>query len=285
MAATVIPPALSNPDGTTLLHAARQIKGAAGSGDPERPVAGKIKPMSQRAREDAGEERGGTGRRARASRLGVLFLRLALDALLIDAAWETWRSPSPLRVAVALGTAAFVALTLWVVSQGGRVGGRGWLTDAAAPFILFLAFLVAATESRDGAARGVVMLGRSTDAVLVGAMALLAVLAVLRLAGPSGFKAWWARLLLAGLGIYAAVAFALALRAGIPLSTLVAGGGEWRILPSWLRGARLGAFVLLPLAFAHEFGTAMVRLTLAGLLRWMAIFALGIWIAVNAVSL
>jgi hypothetical protein len=241
--------------------------------------------MSRPAHDVTEGKPAGTGWRARASRLGVVSLRLALDALLIDAAWETWRSPSPLRVVVALCTAAFIALTLWVVSQGGRIGGRGWLTDPAAPFILLLAFLVAATGSRDGAARGVVMVGQPTAAVLVGTMTLLAVLAVFRLAGPAGFRAWWARLLVAGLGIYAAVAFALALQAGITLSTLVAGGGEWRALPSWLRGARLGAIVVLPLAFARESGMAMVRLTFAGLLRWMIIFALGIWIVVNATGL
>ncbi len=241
--------------------------------------------MSEPAREGADERPAGTRWRDRASRLGVLLLRVALDALLIDAAWETWRSPSPLRGAFAIGTAAFVALTLWVLSQGGRVGGRGWLTDPAAPLILLLAFLVAATGSRDGAARGVVMLGQPTSVVLVGAMAALAALAAFRLIGPAGVKAWWARLLLGGLGAYAVAAFALALRDGTALAALVAGGGEWRVLPTWLRGARLGAFVLLPLALAREFGVFMVRLTLAGLLRWMIVFALGIWIAVNVASL
>jgi hypothetical protein len=241
--------------------------------------------MSELSREGTDEKPAGTRWRDRAGRLGVLSLRLALDALLIDAAWETWRSPSPLRVAVALGTAAFAALTLWVLSQGGRVGGRGWLTDPAAPLILLLAFLVAATGSRDGAARGVVMLGQPTSVVLVGAMAALASLAAFRLIGPAGFKAWWARLLLAGLGTYAVVAFVLALRDNTALAALVTGGGEWRVLPTWLRGARLGAFVLLPLALAREFGVFMVRLALAGLLRWMIVFALGIWMAANVASL
>jgi hypothetical protein len=241
--------------------------------------------MSRAALEDTDEKPAATGWRDRAGRIGVLSLRLALDALLIDAAWETWRSTSPLRTVVALGTAAFIALTLWVVSQGGRVGGRGWLTDPAAPLILLLAFLVAATGSRDGAARGVTMLGQPTSMVLVGAMTVLAALAAFRLAGPAGFKAWWARVLLAGLGIYAVVAFVLAARDGTALATLVTGGGEWRVLPPWLRGARLGVFVLLPLAVLREFGVYMVRLTFAGLLRWIVIFGLGIWIAVNLANL
>ncbi len=221
----------------------------------------------------------------RASRLGVLSVRLALDALLIDAAWETWRSSSPLRAAVALGTAGFVALTLWVLSQGGRIGGRGWLTDPAAPLILLLAFLVAASGSREGAASGVVMLGQPTAVVLVGTLAVLVTFAAFRLAGPAGFNAWWARLLLAGLGLYAGVAFALALRDGTAPTVLLAGGGEWSVLPRWLRGASLGAWVILPLALAREFGVYMVRLSFAGLLRWMIIFALGIWVAANLAAL
>jgi hypothetical protein len=239
--------------------------------------------MSQPAR-DASVKTGGAWR-ARATHLGILSLRLALDALVIDAAWETWRSPSPLRTAAALATAAFVALTLWVLSQGGRVGGRGWLTDPAAPLVLLLALLVAATQSREGAAKGIVLLGQPTNVVLTGTMAALSALAALRLAGPSGFKAWWARAPLAALGLYAAGAFALGLRDGIPFASLISGGGEWRVLPEWLRGARLGAFVVLPLAFAREFGVAMVRLTLAGVLRWLILFALGIWIAVNVAGL
>ena len=271
---------------TTLLHAVPQIKRAASSSQAlAQRITGKIKPMSRPAGEDTDEKPAPAGWRDRAGGLGVLSVRLALDALLIDAAWETWRSPSPLRVAVVLCTTVFIALTLWVLSQGGRIGGRGWLTDPAAPLILLLAFLIAATGSRENAARGVVMLGQPTAAVLVGSMTVLVALAAYRLAGPAGFRAWWARLLLAGLGVYAVSALALALRDGTALGALVTGGGEWRVLPSWLRGARLGAFAILPLALAREFGVYMVRLTFAGLLRWMIVFALGIWIAANAASL
>jgi hypothetical protein len=250
-----------------------------------RRIAGKIEPMSRRALEGANENPASSSWRDRASRLGALSVRLALDALVIDAAWETWRSASPMRVAVALGTAGFIALTLWVLSQGGRIGGRGWLTDPAAPLILLLAFLVAATGSREGAARGVVMLGQPTAVVLVGTLAVLVTLAAFRLAGPAGFKAWWARLLLAGLGVYAGVAFALALRDGTAPGVLVAGAGEWSVLPRWLRGAGLGAWVMLPLALARESGVYLVRVSFAGLLRWMIIFALGIWIAANLAGL
>jgi hypothetical protein len=257
-----------------------------------RPIAGKIVPMSPSDIDVTDRTRGDQGWRGRARRLGIvtrrlglLALRLALDALLIDAAYETWRSASPLRTAVVLVTAAFVLLTLWVLSQGGRIGGRGWLTDPAAPLIVLLGFLVAASGSRDGVARGVVMLGQPAHLVLVGTMLLLVTLAAFRLVGPAGVRTWWGRLTLAALGVYAASAFALALRHGTPFAALIGGDSAWHSVPVWLRGARVGAFVVLPVAFARELGMAMVRLTLSGLLRWMIIFALGIWIAVNAASL
>jgi hypothetical protein len=220
-----------------------------------------------------------------ARRLGILALRLALDALLIDAAYETWRSASPLRTIVVLVTAAFVLLTLWVLSQGGRIGGRGWLTDPAAPLVLLLGLLVAASGSRDGVAHGIVMLGQPANAVLAGTMVLLVALATFRLVGPAGVRTWWARLAFAALGVYAVWAVALALRHGVPFAALIGGDSAWHRVPAWLRGARVGAFVVLPVAFVREVGMAMVRLTFAGLLRWMIIFALGIWIAVNGASL
>jgi hypothetical protein len=240
--------------------------------------------MSQTDVEATAGDRRTQGWRGRVWRMSLLAVRLALDALVIDAAYETWRSGSPLRLTVVLVTAAFVALTLWVVSQGGRIGGRGWLTDPAAPLIVLLGFLIAATGSREGAARGLVMLRQPTPIVLAGTMLALVLLATFRLIGPPGVRAWWARLSLAALGAYGAWAFIVAIQNRTPFAGLI-GGGTWHGVPPWLGGARVGALALLPIAFAHEFGVAMVRLTLRGLLRWMIIFALGIWVAVNALGL
>jgi hypothetical protein len=221
----------------------------------------------------------------RAARLGVIFIRLTGDALLIDAAYETWRSGSPVRTIVALAVAAFVALTLWVLSQGGRIGGRGWLTDPAAPFILLLGLLVFVTGSRDDVAHGLVMLGQRPDAVLVETLLLLVAFAVLRLAGPGGVRSWWLRFAVVAAGGYAAWSLATALAADTTFLAVIGGDCEWRAVPVRLRGASVGAFALLPLAFVREFGAAMVKLTLAGLLRWMFVFALGFWIAVRAAGL
>ncbi len=220
-----------------------------------------------------------------AARLGVLLIRLAGDALLIDAAYETWRSGSPTRTVVALAVAGFAALTLWVLSQGGRIGGRGWLTDPAAPFILLLGLLVYVSGSRDDLARGLVIAGQRTDAVVVGSLLALVALAVLRFLVPGGVRTWWLRLGVAAIGGYAAWSLALALMARTGSVAVLAGDCAWRALPVWARGSRVGAFAVLPLAFAREFADAMTRLTLAGLFRWMLIFALGIWVAIRVAGL
>ena len=216
-----------------------------------------------------------------AARLGVLLVRLAGDALLVDAAYETWRSGSPLRIIVIAAVAGFAVLTLWVLSKGGRIGGRGWLTDPAAPYILLLAIFIWATGSPTDIAHGPVMLGQPTSVALVGLLLLLVVLAVLRFSGPWGVRTRWLRLLVAALGAYAVWALVLALRARTGAGAVLAGECEWRALPVWLRGGHVGAFVMLPLAFVREFADAMTRLTLVGVFRWMVIFALGCWLAIR----
>lgn len=220
----------------------------------------------------------------RAARLGIILIRLVGDALLIDAAYETWRSGSPVRTIVVLVVTAFAALTLWVLSQGGQIGGRGWLTDPAAPFIVLLGLLVGVTGSPNDIARGLVVLGQRSDALLVGTLLLLVALAVFRFAGPGGVRSWWLRIAVVALGIYADWSLALALAAHTAVVTVIGGDSAWRALPVWLRGADVGVFFLLPLAFVREFGVAMARLTLAGLLRWMFVFGLGIWIAARVAA-
>ena len=220
----------------------------------------------------------------RAARLGVVLVRLSGDALLIDAAYETWRSGSPMRTIVVAAVAGFAALTLWVLSQGGRIGGRGWLTDPASPYILLLGLFIAATGSPNDIAHGPVMVGQPADVALVGILLLLVALAATRFSGPWGVRTVWLRVFVAALGVYAAGALVLALRARTGALAVLAGECEWRAVPAWLRGGHVGAFVMLPLAFVREFADAMTRLTLVGLFRWMVIFALGSWLAIRVAS-
>jgi hypothetical protein len=224
-------------------------------------------------------------RPSRAGRFGMVALRLALDIVVLDAAYETWMSPSPIRTAVAGAVVVYVALTLWVLTQGGRVGGRGWITDPVAPVALLLLMMVGATWTVDGAARGLVVARQPTPVVLAGATLLLTLLATWRLAGPPGVRAWWAKSVVLAAGVYAAVSLVLAIRARTPYVAMLAGESFWQRFPVPLRGAAVGAFVLVPLGAVREFGMSMVKLTFRGLLRWLVLFALGAWVAFNAANL
>ncbi len=219
---------------------------------------------------------------SRAGRFVVVLVGLSGDALLVDAAYETWRALSPERHVVAAAVGLFVALTLWVLKQGGRIGGRGWLTDPGAPYIVLLGLFTFATGTPGEMARGLVVLGQPAETALVAALLALVVLATLRFAGPWGVRAWWLRLAGLALGGYAAWSLALALRAHVTFTAVMGGDSAWRGFPAWARGGHVGAFAVLPLAFAREFGVAMTKLTLSGVMRWMLIFGLGIWIASRA---
>jgi hypothetical protein len=46
----------------------------------------------------------------------------------------------------------------------------------------------------------------------------------------------------------------------------------------------VGALGLIPLGFIRELGVSMARAVLTGYFRWMLVFGLGAWIAMNAVN-
>jgi hypothetical protein len=225
----------------------------------------------------------GKGRRLFA-RLGLLTVRLALDALLIDAAIETWLAGSPTRLWVVAAVAVYVALVAWALFQGSRLAAPGLVTQTPAPFYLLLALLVATTSDRAGFTHGIVMLKQSTPMVLCGVAVLLVWLAVYRVAVLRG--AWvWFRLAILALGVYATWAFGVGMLHGTPYWDLMHGHGQWSRLPYWGQGALVGSLGLVPAAFVRELGVSMAKVRLTGYLRWMLIFALGAWIAINAVTL
>jgi hypothetical protein len=224
-------------------------------------------------------------RPARLSRAVAVLVRIAFDLLVIDAAVESWLAGSPLRVGLACGAVLYVALTAYVISKGGRIGGRGWLMDAAAGAIVFLGFAVSSTWTREWMVSGLRAVRHETPVVLAATMVALLVAAAVRMVGPGGARSWWVRVPVAGVSGYAAAAFGAAIAARTPFLPLLTGHGFWPGLPWWLQGTWIGAFVILPVALLRELLASIARLESVPYLRWMIVFALGCWIAYNAASL
>ena len=103
-------------------------------------------------------------------------------------------------------------------------------------------------------------------------------------AGPAGLAALSLRIPLALVGTYATASFAHAVLVRTPFVALLDGHGVPGMLPWWLQGTWIGAFLLLPLAFFRELGAAIARLAMFPDLRWMVIFAMGCWIALNGMQ-
>jgi hypothetical protein len=215
----------------------------------------------------------------------AVLVRVAFDLLVIDAAVESWLAGSPLRTGIAAAALLYLALTAYVMSKGGRVGGRGWLMDAGAGAIVFLGLAVSSSWSREWMVNGLRAVQHDTATVLAGAMLALAAAAGVRMAGPGGARSWWVRVPIVGVSGYAAASFGAAMAARAPFLALLTGHGYWPGLPWWLQGTWIGAFVLVPVALVRELLTSIARLQSVPYLRWMIIFGLGCWIAYNAASL
>lgn len=223
--------------------------------------------------------------RAVARRTAAIAIRLALDLLVLDVVVETWQSGSPLRLGVAGAAALYLLLNVYVLSKGGRPGGRGWLMDPAAPAVLLLGFLVACSWARDTLVHGVVMLRLPTPVLLPAALGLLAVIGMGRMAGPGGVRPPWLKALLAVVGLYVAFSFAQAIQLRLPLLDMLSGRGFPAAAPWWLQGTWIGAFLLVPLALLREIGTAIARLVAFPYLRWIVVFGMGCWVLFNAAGL
>ncbi len=219
-----------------------------------------------------------------AKRAGLVAVRLLLDALLIDAAVETWASGAPFRVWVVAAVAIYLALALWALVQGSRLAAPGLVTQTPAPLYLFLTLLGAATMEKAGFTASVVMLKQPTAVVLTGATLLVTWLAVFRVGLRRG--AWiWFRILIVALGIYATGALVFGMLRGTSYLDLFHGRSVWERMPYWGQGAVVGGLVLIPMGFVRELAESMARVILTGYLRWMIVFGLGAWIAINAISI
>jgi hypothetical protein len=210
--------------------------------------------------------------------------RLAFDLLVIDAAVESWLAGSPIRTGLAAAALLYFLLTAYVVSKGGRVGGRGWLMDPMAGAVLFLGFLVACSWAKEWIAQGITVARHPAATVFAGAMLALAVMAAGRMLGPGGAKSWSIRVPVVLVCGYAAASFARGIAETTPFVDLLTGHAFWLRLPWWAQGAWLGAFVVLPVAFLRELGASIARLATVPYIRWMFVFGLGCWVAFNVAS-
>jgi hypothetical protein len=223
--------------------------------------------------------------RTRALAAGRLAVRFAFDLLVIDAAVESWLAGSPLRLGLAATVLLYFLLTAYVVSKGGRVGGRGWLMDPLAGAVLFLGLLVACSWAKEWTSDGITVVRHGAPVVLSATMIALVAAAAGRMVLPGGTTSWTIRaatLLVCG---YACASFVRGIADAVPFPSLLTGHAFWYRLP-WLgQGAWLGAFVVLPVALVRELGASIARLAATPYLRWMLLFGLGCWIAFNVASL
>jgi len=199
---------------------------------------------------------------------------------MLDAAVETWISGSPIRDWVVVPIAAYLVLTLWLLSQGARLGGGGWFMQPFTPVIVLLAILAATTGTWAATAHGLVVANQPTSTVLAVATLCVVLLAGLRLVGSKSLHALL-RLVIGLVTAYAVAALLLGIRSALPYSALLHGHGFWQSLPYWLQGAFLGSFVILPLALVAELGVALARLVLGKRIGWILAFGLALWIAYN----
>ena len=219
-------------------------------------------------------------RRVKWKWIGLLAARLAMDAALVDLAVETWGSGSPARLWVAGPVALYIACTAWALFVGARLAAPGIVTQTPAAFYVFLGILGALTRDPHGLATGITFLKQPMPVVLAETAALVSALAALRFVTQRGTP-WWLRSAFVAIGAYAAVSLGLGAMRATPFHELLSGHSEWARLPGALQGAFVGAVLLTPLAFVRELIVSMQVLKLQGHLRWMVVFGLGAWIAMN----
>lgn len=184
-----------------------------------------------------------------ASQRGPAALAVTLSVLLFDAAVETFVTGSPVRWWVAGIVAAYVALGAFLWQRRPSTWQRfGWSARASASFFLLLGLLTFTAWLPSGLTDGIRLLAQPTSRVLS-----LLTTAVIALAGTSLVRlSWlprWAKVVIGLLTAYGLAAFLKGIISGTEFAALLHGESLWTRLPSWLQGAFLGAFVIVPAGF------------------------------------
>ncbi|MGE5359159.1 MAG: hypothetical protein ACM3NQ_09080 [Bacteroidales bacterium] len=208
------------------------------------------------------------------------LVALALYALLIDAAVETWQSVSPVRTWVAAPIILYVAYSVWLLRQSSAsrppVRASIWIS-----LFLFLGVLALTATMAGGMTTGVRVAGRGTPFVLAAATAAVILLALVSFAFARGLPTAMRVLGVAG-ALYGIAAFVIGAATGRDYVQMLQGHSFYEPLPYWLQGAFVGALVVVPLAFALEVVFALTVLRVRGRLQRLLSFALVAMIAYYA---
>lgn len=191
--------------------------------------------------------RGFSGPRA----LGALSLALILYILLAVAAIQTFIGGSPVRWWVAAIVLVYLAGSAALWWRGHSIWRRSqWKTKAAVSFVLLLGLLALTAWLPDGLTHGLTLLTLSSSRLLSLATAAAIVVAGVILFHPRYPRAWvkWA---IGALAAYGAVAFLQAIRRGTPYPDLFHGESALAWLPTWLQGAFIGTFIIIPAALIY----------------------------------
>jgi hypothetical protein len=210
----------------------------------------------------------------------TMLVSLALFAALVDAAMETWKSQSPVRLWVVVPVGLYLALAAWLAREGRSRPGAAqqiWLS-----LFVLLAAVALSGSAEGGLDAGVRMASLPTSTILSAATMVIIVTAIVSLVQSPLPLAL--RTAIALLGVYGLLAFGRGIAAGRGYVQLLQGGSDWQRLPYWLQGAFVGALLVVPFALVLEVGIALVRLKVRGRLFRLTAFALGILLAQAAFS-
>src|SRR5207249_6935715 len=194
----------------------------------------------------------GTSDIPRSSALGYV-VAVATAALLADAVIETLATGSSVRTSALAAAGLYVLIT--AATWRARIGWRGRVSIAL-PILLGLVAVTAWLPA--GLIAGIRFFGQSTPRILAAVVALGLAAAGSAILGARRMPLI-ARIALAALAAYGAVAFAAGAIASTPLAALLAGPSVWRRLPAILQGAFVGGVIVLPLGLVIAIARAGLR--------------------------
>ncbi len=200
--------------------------------------------------------------------------------LLIDAAVETLVAGVALGWLVALTVANYFAVIgLWRTRQPWWARLR-WRHQATIAVTVLFGLLAVTCWLPGGLDNGIRLVRQPTSAVLTVVTAVSIVLAVVSIVKLS-FTPRLVRILIAGLGGYGLAALTLGLVRDTSYADLLRGASAPSVLPFYLRGAFVGAVVILPLGVAALALRAASRHRSAGTVRQLVAVAMTLVMALS----